>query len=379
MSDGPRSPKCPYCKAHVTLPVTYYSGDEGIRQFLDQERESVNCTTCGSPLEVDLPCAVSCERWIGIVLANPQPYPVILAGALVEQILRGRRSDSSTAEAYLIVVGRSDQLKRILSLTSTQWFNAVRFDRLVGRAWWGELEALRILVDACLKADQAERAYWLIVETVGWANELYLCPDIYRMLCAIAEQSGDRIAPGLKERRSAIDDFRRVREILDPMRTPVPDWYERAYLGFFDGDNLFRPEPWEPHLILVEQVRFCHERQPDFEGAERHIDLYPIQAIAQPLPTLLERLMIQMCVIGLTPGIQDLLSTLDPKDARALQSFKDLFRARWEIITASDRYELYKKYREVSGGRDLVMDFGLSPQGIYFTIDRMESGRDPRF
>src|SRR5262249_25058464 len=79
-----------------------------------------------------------------------------------------------------------------------------------------------------------------------------------------ANQAGDRIAPALKEPRTAGDDLKRVQSILEPMRTPVPSWYEHSYLGFFDKDSFFKP--FSSYSMLVEQVQVDPSGRPDFDA-----------------------------------------------------------------------------------------------------------------
>jgi hypothetical protein len=99
-----------------------------------------------------------------------------------------------------------------------------------------------------------------------------------------------------------------------------------------------------------------------------------MQAVLQLQPTLLEWAMVELFVLGVWAGMtDDLRATIPVLDQRDLRAAMTNFGVYWSLVQSSGRYQLYRWYQERSGGRDLVRDFNLPPEGIYLTIDRLES------
>ena len=85
--------------------------------------------------------------------------------------------------------------------------------------------------------------------------------------------------------------------------------------------------------------------------------------------------MLELLVLGFWAGMpEEMRARMPSADQVQMKATLSAFNGHWSMVQASGRYQLYKRYQERTGGRDLVMDFNLPPEGIYLTIDRLESG-----
>ena len=367
---------CPQCSADIELFHRPVIDAALLDRFLSKPLNPSSCPGCGLGIEAQTPCLVTTEGFTAIVLANPEPIGIGKAAEVVDYFLRQAPHVRQTKQP-LLVVGREEQLRRILRRAAGERFNAVPFAHFLCREWEPAIEQLKTAADSCMAAGRAEAAYWWLIEAVGFFNELYLLPVMRESLEMAVLAAGDRIAPNLKEPRTAREDFERVQTLLEPMVPLLPDWFDAAYLCFFDDDRHFAGHPSN---FLSELCRLNAAGGLDLGTTELHLNFLAPQAIGRVPLLPVEAALIQMLALMELGELPALGVEIAESDVASVQTIHLLFRTAWnDLLSAPDRYRVYKEYERLTGGKDIRLEWDLPSHGLTFTIDRMESGHDPRF
>jgi hypothetical protein len=351
----------------------WITSDAQLHAFVDETTPLAKCPQCGTALQ-DAPTVVAREGWIGIVLANPQRLTVFEADAAISDLLAGLNGGGRANKEPVVAVGRSRQLRQILRATPEARFNAVSFSFLVCRDWVNQIESLMVLFDCYLQNDLSLQAFGLLCQACNEVKELVLHPRIFEAM-ELAISVGRQQDLTAEQRSAMEEDFEQMETIYRKFHAQLSPTARTRYLSYFPRDNYF--EPYDSINYLVELVAMDRWDCPDFEAAELHVTNDPMQAVLQDKLTLLEWAMLELFVLGVWAGMPDeLRAKVPPEDELEIRATLMGFGGHWSLVQGSGRYQLYKWYQERSGGRDLVIDFNLPPEGIYFTIDRLESRRE---
>jgi len=342
------------------------------KRFMRGPLNPTSCPECGISIDAATPCAIERDGWTGVVLANPVQIDIAKAVEVVGYFLsrlQGRRC----SELPIIVVGEEEQLRRILRRLPDERFNAVPFTHFISREWENQIENVKIAPDAYMAADKPERGYWMLIEAVGLFNELYVHPMMREPIEMAVLAAGDRIAPKLREPRSAAEDWERVRKVLEPHVPATPEWFETAYLCFFDDDRYFEGES---AIFASELCRLDSDGGVDFRRSELHLTTTARQAIVRNRVRPVESATLDMLSLMFVGELQsDGIEIGDHDDVVMVQTLNAGFRATWdELLRPDDRYQIYKQYQRLTGGKDIRLEWNLPSHGLTFTIDRMESG-----
>jgi hypothetical protein len=364
--------RCSACGAATPLTAvcTWITTEAQLDAFVDETSPPAKCPQCGAPFP-DLPAVLAREGWAGVVLANPQRVTVFEADTTVSALL-ARLNDGGRVDCQLVLaVGRRQQMRKILRAGPKDRFQAVSFTHLGCGDWVNQLESLMVLFDCYLQNDRPLQAFGLLCEACNEIKELVLHPRVFEaMELALAVARTQDLAA---EQRSGMEgDFAQVQTLYRGFYAQLSPTAGARYLCFFPRDSDFQPHASINYL--VELVAMDRSGCPDFKAAELHATNEPMQALLQDKPTLLEWAMLELFVLGVWAGMPDgIRARLPLLDQTQLRATLMGFSGHWSAVQSHGRYTLYKRYQERSGGRDLVMDFDLPPEGIYLTIDRIES------
>jgi hypothetical protein len=375
MTDGLQRVGCPRCGAEIALYHRPMIDAQLIDRFLSGPLNPTSCERCGLPVDAATPCLVDAHGWSGVVLANPEAIGIGKAVEVVDYFVRrvAQRREGSP----ILVVGAEHQMRRMLRRDAGERFNAVPFPHFLCREWENQIEHIKVAADACMAAGQAELAYWWLIEAVGMYNELYLHPMMKEVLELAVLAAGDRIAPNLKEPRTAAADFARVQQILEPIVPETPPWFDSAYLCFYDDDHDFKGGP---ATFASELTRIGAHGEVGFDQSELHVTTTTVQAIGRSPVPIVDRATVGMLTLMLIGELSSQGIPIRESDRSLIGTIEFGFRLAWdELLRSADRYQIYKRYQQLTGGKDILLEWRLEPHGLILAMDRFESGGDPRF
>jgi hypothetical protein len=152
----------------------------------------------------------------------------------------------------------------------------------------------------------------------------------------------------------------------------------KTYLCFFDDDAYF---DGEPAGFASELSRLDEDGGIQFGRSELHLDtLATPRAIVREHVRPVERAVVDMLALMFSGELDELGIEVAEADRASVVTLQLIFRQYWDrILNPTDRYQVYKQYQQLTGGRDIRIEWDLPSHGLTFTIDRMESGGDPRF
>jgi hypothetical protein len=105
-----------------------------------------------------------------------------------------------------------------------------------------------------------------------------------------------------------------------------------------------------------------------------------LQAISRAPVAVVDKATVAMLAMMLIGELSRHGIEVRDSDRTLIKTIDLVFRSSWdELLQSTDRYQIYKRYEQLTGGKDIRLEWGLPFHGLTFTIDRVESGEDPRF
>lgn len=358
---------CPKCAASISFlsrPILDPLKDQELYEFFLEDRlNPKHCTSCGLALGLDTPTVVNGPHWVGVALENPTPIPAFKALEIVSILTEGLGVQNLTPHKPILVVGRVDELRSILANRPGNPFLAISLPSLTRRNHTMFVGMIFALAGAHHAEGRPEQAYWMFPEILAAFNDLYYDPDFFNLVEKIVAAAGDRIAHGLVEPRTAPEDWRRIKAVLEPHRQALPEWCNSTYLCFHEKGTV----PWPKEFCaawstLVTPTELKQDGAFDIANARRRYVVVVTQAVAQQNLTAAEQA--RQCVLYLmfaassSEGFQLRSITedvqLDIRDSRTKLAQK------WEIMNPAERTELADIYAKMTG-LDFYSQFKLNP------------------
>jgi hypothetical protein len=327
--------------------------------FLEDRLNPKACPSCGLKVGAGSPTLVRTPHWVAIALENPSPIPVSKAYEIVAT-LTSPLFDVAAADAPpILVVGRSEELRRIIANKKSDPFCAIAFDLLLLPNHAILIEILAAISDAYLDAKMPEGAYWIFPEAIGEFNELYFHRLVYERAEMTALAAGDRIFPYLNTPQKAADHFRHTQGLLEPRRANLPDWGASVYLCFYEQGPHTK---WLDNRIdagtsLVDLLQLAPDGSFDIGGAEKHLAFVPLQAIIQQEPAPDRKAFGLMLALMLGSNAIRHLGQV-PRDTQSLLEIASMhFRIMWDQLSQTQQEALAKRYSDMTGGLNLRAEF----------------------
>jgi hypothetical protein len=291
------------------------------------------------------------KHWTGIALELPKPIGAVKAFEILDDL---NLSDSGKK---LLVVGKNDELKRIVKNRKADPFCAIRLDFLCYRNFSQFIEILTAIADAYCDADRMDAAYWMFQEVIGMYVELYFHPVIYDQLELLSLGAGNKITPGLKVPRTAEDDFRLMRTNLEPHRVKYPKWWESTFLCFYEhGPHEYSkiPQIWN---VVVNNVILSDDGILDISQAESHQVVCPLQAVVQDEPDDFEKAKLYMVLLMMMSEAERILGKLPDYVQSASRFCGAELALKWDGMNSKNKRELEMIYSNMTSGLDFRSEF----------------------
>jgi len=356
---------CPKCKGGigvVTLPIIDpVKSLAKYQSFLAGASAPRTCARCEGPLSANTPIVVNMPKWVGVALENPYPITAVDTLSIVAEATEYLDVPFADPPMNVLVVGRADELRRIIANGAGDRFCAMSLGNVAMRNHGNFIEMLRGLADAYANAGQPEDAYWMLTEAVGMFGELYFLPEMQDLMEMMALAAGNRIGRGLKVPQTAGSHFAMVQSKMESQRPGhVPAWCRSTYLCFYEKGphpKWSRPvrEMWS---AVVNLVGLDKSGALGLAGAERHQVFLPQQAVAQEELSIPEQAREYMLFLMLSSGATRKLPAL-PTDVREAVSFSTARLAtKWEEMGFFEKRGLASTYHKMTG-RDFRAEFRL--------------------
>jgi len=207
-----------------------------------------------------------------------------------------------------------------------------------------------------------EQAYWMFPEILSAFNDLYYDPDFYHIVEMTAEAAGERIAQGLVEPRTAPEDWRRIKSVLEPHRQALPEWCSTTYLCFYEkGKTPWPSEFCEAWSTLVTPTELNQDGAFDVSKARRRYVVVVTQAVAQQNLTAAEQarenVLYLMMAASSSEGLQ--LRSVPDEVQWDIRNSRTTLAQKWEVMNPTERSELADIYAKMTG-LDFYSQFKLA-------------------
>jgi|HubBroStandDraft_4_1064222.scaffolds.fasta_scaffold12818_4 hypothetical protein len=336
------------------------SDRERYAAFIADRLNPQACASCGLPVHADTPTVIRISNWVGIALENPQPIPVSTVFEIVATMTAPLFDVSSPDAPPILVVGRSEELRRVIANGKNDRFCAIPLDFLLFPNNAILIEELFAISDAYLGSNAPEGAYWAFTEVIGEFNELYFHRLVYEQMEIAALAAGDRIYKPLRKPQTAGSHFRFVQESFEPQRSQMPEGGQTVYFCFYEnGPHKKWPNQFDASTVLADLLQLRPDGSLDTAGAERHLAFVPLQAVVQQelLPERRAFSVMLALMLG-SQAIRDIGKL--PQDAQSLIEISSMhFQTLWSNLIPSQKQSLAAKYSGMTGGLDIRREFRL--------------------
>lgn len=328
--------------------------------FLSDRLNPKACPSCSLPMSGETPTTVRTPNWVGIALENPSPIPVSTAHEIVATLTKPLFDVDSPDAPPVLLVGRSEELRRIITNKKGDPFCAITLDLMQLPNHGILIQVLSAISDAYLDSDIPEGAYWIFPEAIAEFNELYFHRLVYELVELTACAAGDRIFRYLNTPQRVGDHFRGMQRFFEPYRAKVSGWGRSVHFCFYEkGPHKSWPGHADAGTSLVELVQLAPGGSLDIDAAERHLAFVPLQAIVHQEPPPERKAFGEMLAVMLGSNAVRHLGKL-PEDAQSLLELAARhFQILWSNLRSIQKQELAERYCAMTGGKDLRDEFQL--------------------
>jgi hypothetical protein len=346
---------CPKCNSPLSLwsrpIIDPAASPQDYQTFLADRLNPKACGSCGLALDMATPTVINGRHWVGVVLENPGPIPATKALEIVATLTQDLGVLDAKPSKPILVVGRSEELRRILANKADDRFCAISLVKVAMRNFADFIEMMSAVSDAYLEADQPESAYWMLSEAVGMFNELYFQPVFFDLLEMTALAAGSRIAPRLRVPQTAVENFAFMKSQLEPHRRPIPKWCFSTYLCFYErGPH----PPWSYKLrhlwtTVVDLLSLGPDGSFNLKKAERHQISQPVQAVAQEDLSNPEQARVFMLYLMTVSETERRLKAIPPDVQSATAFCSASLGLKWDAMDDAERADLERTYYKLTG------------------------------